>query len=55
MKRIAVLVGLLAILLVACGKYGPPQRSRPAPPPSPTSTNAPAETAPDDEQQEQPP
>ena len=31
MRRACALLGLFAVLLAACGKYGPPVRTRPAP------------------------
>ena len=31
MRRACALLGLVAVLLAACGKYGPPVRTRPAP------------------------
>jgi hypothetical protein len=31
MRRACALLGLVALMLFACGKYGPPVRTRPAP------------------------
>jgi hypothetical protein len=54
MRRACALLGLLVLTLVACGKYGPPVRTRPAPPATPTEAAEPAETAdPDADEQEE--
>ena len=31
MRRACALLGLVAVMMVGCGKYGPPARTRPAP------------------------
>jgi len=58
MRRAWVLLGLLALLLGACGKYGVPVRSQPPQRPAaaaaaePSTPSAPDSTAPDDPEPE---
>ena len=54
MRRACVLLGLLALLLGACGKYGPPVRSRPPVPPAAATAEPipPDATEPDESEQE---
>ncbi len=48
MRRLLVALGVAALLVVACGRYGPPSRaSRPAPP-----AETPAAEEPGDEETE---
>ena len=42
MRRLSALLGAVALVLAACGKYGPPVRTRPAPPAEPAPAAAPA-------------
>ena len=49
MRRVCALLGLFALVGVACGKYGPPVRTRPAPEAEATAT-ADAETVETDDE-----
>jgi hypothetical protein len=49
MRRLGLVLGFLALLLCACGKYGPPERSRVAPAATATPSAAPAGNPEDDE------
>jgi hypothetical protein len=56
MRRAWLLLGLLALLLTACGKYGPPVRTRPEPeaPAAATPNAGAADANADEEEQEKP-
>jgi hypothetical protein len=57
MRRATALLALLALLLGACGKYGPPVRSQPAPSSTAggSASSTTAATPSDDEKQEKAP
>jgi hypothetical protein len=50
MRSACALLGLVAVMLIGCGKYGPPVRSRPAPKAEPTAA-ADAEAAETDDEE----
>jgi hypothetical protein len=54
MRRVCALLGLLALMGVACGKYGPPVRSRPAPQAEATAEADAESVEADDEERERP-
>jgi len=52
MRGACALLGLVAVMLIACGKYGPPVRTRPAPKAVPTAAAAAEAAETDDEELE---
>jgi ABC-type glycerol-3-phosphate transport system substrate-binding protein len=52
MSRAFALLGVVAVLLAACGKYGPPVRSRPAPKAATSAAATPDADATHDEERE---
>ena len=55
MRRACALLPLVAVMLVACGKYGAPVRTRPAPEAEATAAAAAEASETDDEEPERSP